>query len=309
MPDDQQSKPSWKRRILAASYYCGAAPVLGHFPSRRQDPYAEHHYKQALSVYFVLLAVLFLYVLFSLFLSGVLVFRREWYENTTLEPTMLMIVRRAFLCWLVVWAFGTVWALQGSWATIPLVGRLARWNPLMLLSLAGYTLLLVTGILVASATLHASTLTRSEGRPAKAYMLYDDMGLFPHWVFDLGFYPIARAATDRWGDDTVVVAPLSKEGLAKALAEGSFVFILSHGTEEGLYTSEFRINPGDAAPQGIGEDLRFVYITGCDSGALAQEWERSLAPAEVVTFDRLSAWLEHIYWLLFRGADQIRALD
>lgn len=306
--DDSLGPPPWKTRLLAASYYCGAAPILAYLPSRREDGYADHHYKQALSVYLVLLAVLFLYILFSLFLSAVLVFRREWYEHTALEPTMLSIVRRAFLCWLVVWAFGVFWALRGSRAAIPLIGRLARWNPLMTVSLVGYTVLLAVLIALLSLTLHASTLTRNDDRPARAYMLYDDMGLFPHWLFTLGFYPIARAATQRWGSGTVVVAPLTKKALADALVEGNFVFVLSHGTEDGLYTSELRIRPRDAAPRGVGDDLQFVYITGCDSGALAQEWETTLAPAEVITWDRLSAWLEHIYWLLFKGAAKVRQL-
>jgi len=76
-----------------------------------------------------------------------------------------------------------------------------------------------------------------------------------------------------------------------------------------LYTADFKVSPGNAARYGTGKDLRFVYITGCDSGAQAEAWERQLAPAEVVTFNRLSAWLEHIYWLLFRGADAIRRLE
>ena len=127
-------KPSWKMRLLAASFYCGTAPRLGRLKARHENAYAEHHYKQALSVHLVLHAVILLYFAFSLFLSYILVFERQWYEGTSLEPVLLMIVRRAFLCWLVVWAFATFWALFGSWRDIPLVGRLARREVLMKIS-------------------------------------------------------------------------------------------------------------------------------------------------------------------------------
>ena len=301
--------PARSVRILAASYYCGTAPFLGYLKSRKSNAYANHHFKQALCIHSVLLAIILLYVGVSITLSLILVFRRDWYEGTALEPTALMVVRRAFLCWLVMWAFAAWWALRGSWRPFPLFGRLAKYRGIMAGSLVGYTALVLAVGVAFVVSVHASTLTRSDGKPARAYMLYDDMGLVPHWVFDLGFYPIARASIEKWGEDSVVVAPLSKASLASALAEGTFVFVLSHRTDAGLHTRNLKIKPEDAAPRGTGERLQLVYLTGCDSGALAEVWEATLAPAEVITFDRLSAWLEHIYWLLFRGADHVRALE
>lgn len=307
-PQEAQT-PKWTRRLLAASMYCGGAPILSRASVRRSDAYLNHHYVQSLCLYFVLVCIGIIYGAFSFFLSYVLVFQREWYEGTLLEPTMLMVVRRLFLAWLVFWLFGTGWALLGSWRSIPIMGRLAGRKLLLRFTVGAYAMLLVAVALTVSFSVHAATLTRTDDAPASAYMLYDDMGLFPHWVFNLGFYPIARASTEKWGRDSVVVLPLTKERLADAFREGEFVFVLSHGTRRGIYTSDFRVRPKEAASQGVGESLRFVYITGCDSGTLAKEWERTLAPAEVVTFDRLSAWLEHIYWLIFEGADVVRTLD
>ncbi len=306
-PSLEHGPVSWADRLVAAAYYCGIAPLLAW--TRRGRPYREHHYAQALAVWFGLLAIGLLYAVVSLFLSYVLVYRRDWYEDTWLEPTLLATVRRGFLCWLVFWAFSVFWALRGSWGAVPLLGRLVRRPWAMTASGIGCVLFIATVALTAAATAHAKSLTREGGTPAKAYMLYDDMGFVPHWIFDLGFYPIALQSTAKWGRDSVVVEPLTRKGLAKAFASGTFVFVLSHGTEEGLYTSKLRIRPANAAPRGANEDLQFVYITGCDSGALAREWERTLAPAKVVTFDRLSAWLEHIWWLLFRGAGVVRSMS
>ncbi len=305
----QYPRPGWKSRLLAASFYCGFAPVLGYLRARREDAYADHHYKQALSVFLVLLAILVLEAAVWLVISYVLVFHRETYEGTRFEATLFMIVRRLFLCWLVVWVFSIAWALLGSWGSVPLVGRLARFRFMMRLSLVGCTAVTVIVVVIFSATVHATTLTRNDDAPAEVYMLYDDVQFYPRWVFNLGFYFISRASVDRWGSGSVVVAPLTKEGLAHASVEGKFIFLSSHGKKEGLITRDFSIKPEDAAPLGIGDDLQFVYITGCDSGALVEQWEATFRPAEVVTFDRLSAVVEHVYWLYFRGVRKVRALE
>ena len=173
----------------------------------------------------------------------------------------------------------------------------------------GMAIVLVFTVLVAALTTHARALIRHDDATAEAYLLYDDMGFVPHWLFDLGFYPIALAATDRWGQGSVVTRPLTPERLAAAVSEGRFVFVLSHGTEDGLYTADFRVRPNEAAPHGTGEDLQLVYITGCDNGLLAREWEETLAPARVITFPRLSAWIEHIYWLLVTGPGEVGGLN
>lgn len=250
-----------------------------------------------------------LYGVVALSLSYILVFHRTWYENTLLEPTLLTAVRWAFLAWLVFWFFSMYWALRGAWWPVPLLGGLARRKWVMRTALAGYGVFMVVVLVVSAAVIHASSLTERAWKPAPVYMLFDDMGIVPHWVFDLGFYPITLTATQKWGSGSVVVTPLTKESLAKSFREGRFVFVLSHGTAEGLYTREFKVRPRNAAPDGTGAHLKFVYITGCDSGALGDEWQRVLAPAEVVTFDRLSAWIEHIYWLLFKGAEKVRSLE
>ncbi len=300
--------PNWKQRLLAASYYCGAAPLIGHLRSRRESPFADHHYGQALALCFVALVILAAYIIESLFLSWVLVFRREWYEDTWLEPTLLMIVRRAFLCWIVFWVFSVAWALLGSWRPIPFVGRLARYTRLMRFSVAGYGVAVAAILATGAIAIHAQALVRNDAGTARAYLVYDDLGFVPEWAFNLGFYPIARAAIAKWGEGSAVVTPLTKESLARALHEGDFVFVLSHGKPEGLLAKGGIIRPSNAVSLGTGERLRYVYITGCDSGTLQKEWESNLAPAKVITFDRLSAWLEHIYWLLFKGAAVVRSL-
>ena len=54
--------------------------------------------------------------------------------------------------------------------------------------------------------------------------------------------------------------------------------------------------------------LQLVYITACDGGRNAAGWRAALAPAEVTTFDRLSAVLEHVWLLWLVAPGKVRGL-
>ena len=161
------------------------------------------------------------------------------------------------------------------------------------------------------------------------------MGLVPRWVFNLGFYRISRAATERWGPGSVVVAPLDEHHLELALQHGRFIFLACHGRDGDIGTSDLLIvAPPLDAPEldgpnrglwvgrrdvdrhqepwtGLrkGPSLQLVYNTACDSGVNAERWENALAPAEVKTFDRLSTVAEHIVWLWGTGPERVRGLE
>ena len=151
---------------------------------------------------------------------------------------------------------------------------------------------------------------------------------------NLGFYRVSLAAQARWGPGSVVVAPLDKHHLRLALRHGRFVFLACHGRAGEITTPGFRTTPpplaeaGATAARGLcvanidgdhrygrwtlleaGQDLRFVYNSACDSGSKAGAWEQALAPAEVRTFDRLSAVIEHLLWLWSDGPRRVREME
>jgi hypothetical protein len=189
--------------------------------------------------------------------------------------------------------------------------------------------------LIVAATVHASSLTRQDDEPAQVYLLYDDMDLVPRWVFNLGFYRISLAATERWGNGSVVVAPLDEHHLRLVLEHGKFVFLACHGRDGDIVTPRFTVGPprilmgdwdlpdkvgflfvhethdGEAKRVALptGQSLRLVYNAGCDCGSKAPLWEAALAPAEVKTFDRLSTVAEHIVWLWVDGPERVRAME
>jgi uncharacterized membrane protein len=314
--------------------------LLWPFRFRRNDPFIQHHVGQALATVLLLLVVLVAYCLYFAGLSYTGVYRRDLYERLPLPAGWTPPVRDALLfaplplAWLLLWLGGLLLALSGSRSVLPLVGRIARRPLLLRLALAGNTVALAVVALIATTAIHASSLTRDDDEPASAYLLYDDMGVVPRWVMSLGFYPMSLAARARWGPDQVVVAPLDERHLRQALRHGRIVFLAAHGFGGDITTRQLLIAPpplgddGAASGRGlrvadvddrgvpglwtfmpVGEDLRFVYNASCDGGRKADAWSRALAPAEVRTFDRLSATAEHALWLWSEGPRCVRETE
>jgi hypothetical protein len=238
------------------------------------------------------------------------------------------------LIWILFWCGGAVLALIGSTRSLPIIDRLVRHRFMYRLAWVGNVVLGVCVLDVVTVAVHATSLTRQDDEPASAYLLYDDMGVVPRWVFNVGFYRITLGATARWGPGSVVVAPLDKQHLRLALKHGKVVFLACHGREGNITTPRLRIVPhplvpddGERANLGVfvtvretddpeqqwfalptRKSIRLVYITACDSGAKAALWDEAFAPAEVKTFDRLSTVAEHIVWLWVDGPERVRAM-
>jgi uncharacterized membrane protein len=307
---------------------------------RRDDPFVQHHAAQALATFLVFLAVLLGGWLYWLGLSYLLVYQRDLYER--LPPSGpwsatvrdMLLFAPVLLGWLLVWLGALLLALFGSRRTLPLIGRLARRPRLLRLAFVGNAALLAVVALIPALALHASSLTRDDDEPAAVYLLYDDMGVIPRWVMNLGFYRVSLAAQARWGPGSVVVAPLDEHHLRLALRHGRFVFLACHGRAGDIVTPRLQIAPapcawaGATAGRGLsvaqfdgdhysgpwtlleaGQNLRFVYNTACEGGSKAGEWEQALAPAEVRTFRRLSAVAEHLLWLWSEGPRRVREVE
>jgi uncharacterized membrane protein len=315
--------------------------LLRPFGVRRDDAFVQHHAAQALATILVLLAILVGGFAYWLLITYAILYQREVYETLPAPegwsgPERDVIpLGMGLLAWLAVWCVGLMLAASGSTRALPLIGRLARRPRLVRLAWVGNALLCVGVLLTTGTALHASSLTRQDDEPAPVYLLYDDLGIVPRWVFNLGFYRIARAATARWGPASVVVAPLDEHHLRLALRHGRFVFLACHGQDGYIVTPRLWINPPPLSAPGLeqsrhclyvasreaedseepwtvlpaGESLQLVYNSACDCGVKADEWEEGLAPAEVRTFGRLSTVAEHIVWLWDSGPDRVRAME
>jgi hypothetical protein len=327
MTTEEPTRPNGKRRLLAIAFYLGLAPVLGWLRLRRKDAFVQHHYAQALAVVLVVLTTGVALLVASVGWSWVIIRHREviealpWGSDLAVVGVILSVVT-------VLWAAGIGLAIAGSMRQVPLLRRLTVSRRAARLALAGNGVALVLIALITVLTLHAAALTRGlDDRPAPVYVLYDDMQWCPRWVFQLGAYRIALAARERWGEGSVVVAPLDEHSLKQALRHGRFVVLLCHGREGYVVKDKFLAAPPPPVPATrsvcvttdptgeqpweyvpVGDDLRFVYVTACDAGQRADDWQAALTPAEVITFDRLSAMLEHVWWLWIPAPQRVKSI-
>ncbi len=297
-----------KDRFSAFAYYLFRAPFIRASRAKALGPFQATHYEAAMGSWFLLLLVTFLLVLAVACLSIVMVFVRSVYEHWHLEPYLLDVVWKTFLAWVVVHTFCAVHALGGWGGKLPLVNRLGA-QPLVRgfvrAAAAGcLLLLLVVGVVAA----HASMLTRHDEQPGRVYMVYEDNGVVPGWIFSLGMYRMALAARDSFGPDSTILLRISVEHLRRAFREGTVVVVGSHGQAQGLIADKRWFTPNDLKAGDVGLGLRYVYLTGCDSGAQAADWQRVLRPAQVATHDRLTAVVEHIWWMWFSGPGIIREI-
>ncbi|WP_132279895.1 hypothetical protein [Natranaerovirga hydrolytica] len=165
-------------------------------------------------------------------------------------------------------------------------------------------------ILIIIVAVHSSSIAQKEVEEAEIFLLYDDMGYIPRWVFTLGFYCDSIIAINRWGDNSVAIVPINNNTINYALENGRFIFVSSHGAEGDIILQDnIFYGPENVDSDNISASLQYVYLSGCDTGLKRQEWENILSPAYVKTFDRLSTTFEHIYWLIVEGPRVINSLN
>lgn len=293
----------------AAALYLGTAPFFVFSRRRRHNAFIHHHYTQAMGLILLGLFFLSLSVLLVLVISCLMVYYRPLYDAIHPEALLRSLMRKLFIVWATIWLFALLLSLMGSRRPVLLVHWLGTRKRLALAAAISVWMLYAAAAASAILAFQSSRMLRNDGSPGSAYLLYEDNDRFPRWLFALGFRRCAVAAREKWGEDSVLMLKLTDHSLARALREGRFVFVGSHGTAQGLLTKEGFIEPGHVLAMTKNPALQFVYLAGCDSGAQRATWDNAFHPATVVTYDRLTAVLEHIWWLWKRGPEIIRQLD
>ena len=305
-PESATLRASWPRRIFAALFYTGLCGVLWPVRKRLKGPLLEWHLRQSMAVQAILFCLIAIVIVFAVAVSYTLVFFRQWHESHTPEFYAIFILRKLFICWLVFWIYAAAHTLFSSTYPVPILHRIAKRDRILTATS------LITFILIGligtgwGVSRYGASLMRSDDTPGSAYILYDDMGQYPRWLFELGFYPLAKAATEQYGEDSVVLLKLSKPHIRTALRHGEFIFIGSHGVANRLLVPGGVFKAEDVNPSRNNPDLQYIYMTGCDQKST---WEAAFAPAEVESFDRLTAVLEHIWWMWITGPEKVRSLE
>lgn len=297
--------PGWRVRLWAVADYLCLAPLVPPKWRGPSDGFAAGHHRFALAMLLLLLGVVALYVVGIAVVTVAIMIDRSWYEDWHIEFKVLGLLRKVFLAWGVFWLFAMGTALLGREAYLPLVWRITRRPRTLLVTAWFWRGLYVFFACVAVFAVHADGKLRQDTRPGKVYILYEDAHRFPRWLFNIGFFPIARAAEQRFGPGEAVMLRVTKDSLHRAAKEATFIFLGTHGMKQGILVPEGFFRSVDILPGEVNPGLQYVYMSGCDQVA---DWEQAFAPAEVVTFDRLTTVVEHIWWMWFDGPDVVRGL-
>lgn len=299
-----------QEKFLNISFYLGSIPFFWLYNNINNKDYPRgYHYLQviALNLYFFYSFIVFA-ICFAIH-NVIFYFNRSLALVIPLELSFYIFGILVLIC-LVIWFESIIAAIIGYAPKIPLylrmTSKITHIRCSIFLIVIRHILVIVMIIMI----IHSSQIAELEVKDAEIYMLYDDMGYIPREVFAFGFYLESLVAINRWGENSVAVAPLTKDTLNYALSNGRFVYIASHGAN-----GYIQIQGGDLlCPQDIegtqiSSTLQYVYLSGCDTGLLHNEWVESLKPAYVKTFDRLSTAIEHIYWLIIEGPKVIDSLE
>jgi len=299
-----------KNRLLDISLYLGGGPVYWLYGKRvHRDLEDNSHYRQVLGINILLSVSTIIFLICFILQSIIIRFFRSIASKMPLEISfyiwgVLLVVI------LIIGIEGIIAALFGHDPKLKIYSyvednhfRKKQSTTVMII----HQLIIIAVIILA---IHSNFIASDETHKADIYMLYDDMGYIPRWVFTLGFYPESLSANKSLGPDSVVVAPLTPNTLSEALSTSKLIFIASHGAEGYIVLSDGEVFwPNNIDTNKIGADLQYVYLAGCDTGLLHDEWKASLGNTEIKTFNRLSTVAEHMKWLLIDGPKIIRALE
>ena len=305
-------------RLIVFLFYLGFTIFP---PSRLSDKFKKsilhEHYCNALTISFISICC-FIIALF-IWVIGLISFAKYSPQSLETETFIFPSIIFVLLFGIILWLIHVIGSLFGKNIKIFFVSKLNQVGRMLSFSYFIHISFLLMILFVVLISVHSSNMSRNSQKPAKVYMLYDDMGFVPKWVFTLGFYRIQLAAQGKWGVGNVSIEPISQESLKEALSNASFIFLAVHGS--GSYGKEydgyFRFynetrdkvylyGPDQIRSIGIGNNLKFVYLSACYGGILEKEWSEVFNPAKIKSFNRISVYPEHIQWLWIKLPNILR---
>lgn len=299
-----------RSRLWALAAYCGLAVLRPDGRPRESDAFIRFHYAHALACFGLLAAGLVLIVLYQIIDCLFIIYGSDWYDLLPIDQFSTILAIGWFGVFAGLPGLSAIQAMRGVSRDIPILSRMARARRLAPVARLFGGILLFSLVGFASTVWHATTIVGRNPSFARVAFLYDDLGWLPRPVFDLGIYRVALAAARKWGSHSVAVAPLTTQNLYLALQFGEVVIVASHGDFGAIYLSDREgwLTPECVQPGIAGPRLRFVYLAGCKCGHRKNAWQYAIHPAQVQTYFRNSAVLEHVYWLWTAAPRLIRGL-
>jgi len=289
------------RKIIVILNYLGLAPILWLFRRRIRDEVVKFHVSQAIVLFFwFLLLIIFLLITVAL-LSIIILYFPDFYQQWEVELWFISIARKLVLCWLLFLCFGLGGALLNSDNPLPFVSFWLRRRKLMLFTEIINLFLFCCAFSLVIIVVCSRMLMYPQLNSPKVYVLYDNLDYLPNWIFEVAFFPIVKTGYKVYGRGSVSEKIIAKESLTEALENAEVIFIASHGMEDGILYSKGTIRVEDIQSIKKNPNLKFVYLASCKSGMLKEMWDNAFAPAKVLTYSRMTATFEHVWWFWSKG--------
>ncbi|MHC4228060.1 MAG: hypothetical protein ACYSW0_11595 [Planctomycetota bacterium] len=301
--------PSLRHRMLCAFLYMGVAPVAFVLGYHHKSDFTNHHTRHALSSSFIMHVALLVFIIVRIPIIMLGIYRDDIYYATRVDKVETVLFIIAFAALLILTGLSVFYAVRGKAAKVPILSRICKkaWLPASMVSIFAASLAFV--LLITLLSCYSVSITPEANDEAVVYMLYDDAGFFPRWIFTLGFLPITRRASETLGPDSVCVCKLTREAFKQAFSSGKFIFLATHGAGPGrIYADRLTYGATFASEASNGNRPHFIYLTACGLGKDDDSWNRAFSKTEVVSFDRWSATVEHIWWLYSEGPDKLESV-
>lgn len=302
-----------KNRLFSFLFYLGFTLLFPFRISKKfKEPDLDEHYSTALVVSLIVISCIFS-ALF-IWILGITAFAK--YSPRSLETLvffnfffLIYIVFFILLFGVFIWLIHIFNLLFGKNIRLSFISKLKKRPGILKFSYIFQASFILIILVVVFISFHSFQLSKKTTTPSKIYMLYDDMGFVPKWLLTLGFYQVQLAAQNKWGAGNVSIEPITHENLREALCNASLIFFSVHGDwSNGEYAGQFHFfnktrdkmylyGPDQIKHIGIGEKLKFVYLAHCNGGLLEKEWAETFYPAKIKSFNRISTYPEHIFWL------------
>jgi hypothetical protein len=295
----------------AAAVVCYLAPApLKYLVAPERTGFLLRHRQQALGLSFLAVCFVGLCVVLSLVNSWLYLTWERTAVALRVSEYLAGLLTVLAVAWAAAWVAGILTA-AGAWPRrLPILARRGGLRWVRWTGLVGGSGLWLVAVVLPGMAVYAARVARSlDGRSAPLYILYDDTQA-PRWVMALVSVPTLSAAERHWGSGATIVAPITPQSFAEALARGRLVYVAVHGERGPLLYRGGEITPQDVARRmPVGRELRLVYLSACHGGDMAAEWEAAMAPARVVSYPRFSTHLEHARFLWFQAPQLIAGRD
>ena len=281
---------NFKFRLKSLLFYSGFTPF---FPTllfkRNKDDLIVNEYYYALAVSFIQTITFLIGLIIWIFgFYAVAQYYPAWLETLRFGNIFILgyLILFVLLFGIIIWFVYFIRIIFRLKINIPLITKISKNKTVLTLSYFFNLSFMILFCLIVFWTIRSNKLAQNTQKPAKVYMLYDNMGFVPHCIFPLGFYQILRAAIKKWRYGHVAIEPITNESLKEAIKNATMIFLSVHGDlSSGEFAGMFHFanqtrdkfygyGPDQIKEIGIGENLKFIYLAHCNGGKLKEEWPR-----------------------------------